>query len=152
MREPGAVDFGRLAADCQQAAKPEALGRLADGLGGTAVSLRRLQIGWSKRHQAWTFPMVGADGNILGIRLRLTDGLKLAVRGGREGLFVPEDLGTDRRLLICEGPSDTAAMLDLGFDAVGRPSCTGGQRQVSEVVIMADGDGPGRRGAESQRR
>ena len=61
-------------------------------------------------------------------------------------------------LLICEGPTDTAAMLDLGFDAAGRPSCRGGihllvdltrRRQPAEIVVVSDGDGPGRQGAES---
>lgn len=156
--KPVGIGFDRIATDCRQAAKPEALGRLADGLGVTAASLRRLRVGWSKQHGAWTFPMVGADGRVVGIRLRLTNGRKLAVRGGREGLFVPEGLTGDGPLLIAEGPTDTAALLDLGFDVIGRPSCTGGQRllvdfvqrrQPPEVVVVADGDGPGKRGAES---
>src|SRR5205814_890776 len=64
---------------------------------------------------------------------------------------------TDRRLLIAEGATDAAALLDLGFPNVaGRPSCTGGTRQAAElvrirrpaeVVLAADGDQPGRRGA-----
>jgi len=67
------------------------------------------------------------------------------------------DVGTDL-LLIAEGPTDTAAILDLGFSAVGRPSCTGGVNLLVElvrtlkpsgVVIVADGDAPGQRGAET---
>jgi len=61
-------------------------------------------------------------------------------------------------LLIAEGATDTAALLDLGFNAVGRPSCTGGvkllvelvKRLVAlEVVIVADADVPGQRGANN---
>jgi hypothetical protein len=63
-------------------------------------------------------------------------------------------------LLIAEGPTDTAALLDMGFEAVGRPSCSGGvgllvdlvrSRRVKDVVIVADVDphGAGQRGAES---
>jgi 5S rRNA maturation endonuclease (ribonuclease M5) len=62
----------------------------------------------------------------------------------------------DIMVLICEGPSDTAALLDLGFSAVGRPSCNGGrkllvelvqQRKPSSIVIVSDNDSPGQRGA-----
>ncbi len=97
--------------------------------------------------------MSDATGTIIGIRRRLPSGRKLAVRGGREGLFVPTALSRSGRLLICEGPTDTAAMLGLGFAALGRPSCSGGTRFVGvlararEVVIVADGDEPGRHGA-----
>ena len=132
---------------------------LARDLGVTIEALERLCTGWSG--DAWTFPMRDAAGRILGVRLRLPSGRKLAVRGGREGIFYPVDLPTDLTddtLLVCEGPTDCAAALDLGALAVGRPSCTGGVRHVVElvqrrrparVVVVADDDGPGRRGAEA---
>lgn len=156
--KPDGIDFDRLTAECQAAMKPEALEQLADSLGVSVESLTRLGAGWSQEHRAWSFPMTDAAGTVLGIRLRLPDGKKLSVRGGREGLFVPTDLDASGRLLITEGPTDTVAMLDLGFAAVGRPNCTGGvrlladfcrQRQPLEVVIVADGDGPAKRGADS---
>jgi hypothetical protein len=132
---------------------------LARELGVTVEALERLCTGWSG--DAWTFPMLDVAGRILGVRLRLPSGRKLAVRGGREGLFYPLDLPTDLTtdtMLVCEGPTDCAAALDLGALAVGRPSCTGGVRHIVElvqrrcpgrVVVMADDDGPGRRGAEA---
>lgn len=151
-------DFAAFARLCALAMLPTALNRLADDLGLTPESLRRMGTGWSRRHASWTFPMQDAGGNVRGIRLRLPNGKKLSVRGGQEGLFIPEGLTPGGRLLVAEGPTDTAALLDLGFGAVGRPSCTGGikllaelvkQMQVPEVVIVADGDAPGLRGAES---
>ena len=61
--------------------------------------------------------------------------------------------------MVSEGLTDTAALLDLGYTSVvGRPSSTGGvkllvelvqRRQPDEVVIVADGDEPGRRGADN---
>jgi len=170
-----------LAAECAAAVRPEALDRLAIALGVSGENLRRLGISWSARHRAWAFPMSNAAGDLLGIRLRLPGGKKLAVRGGKEGLFLPEGLtggsphpnplpmgeGTElptadcpvpTTLLIAEGPTDTAALLDLGFSAVGRPSCTGGVTLLVElvrtlkpsgVVIVADADAPGQRGAET---
>jgi len=154
-KRPG-IDFDRLARECQAAVKPEALGQLAGNLGLSARSLRRLAVGWSAEHRAWTFPMRNAAGDVVGIRLRLPRGRKLSVKGGREGLFIPDGLHPGGRLLICEGPTDTAAMLDFGFEAVGRPSCTGGVKHLCElvrrldvhdVVIVADQDAPGQRGA-----
>ncbi len=149
-----------MAADFRAAVRPEALARLAAALGLSVASLTRLGVGWSAKHRAWTFPMVDVDGHVLGIRLRRAGGKKTSVRGGHDGLFLPvpeaPDLGG--RLLVCEGPTDTAAALDLGFDAVGRPSCLGGVKLLVElvqrmkpadVVIVGDGDAPGQRGAES---
>ncbi|HEV2296868.1 MAG TPA: toprim domain-containing protein [Tepidisphaeraceae bacterium] len=102
--------------------------------------------------------MVDAAGVVIGIRLRTLAGDKYAVKGGREGLFLPRALRGGGALYITEGPTDCAAMLDLGLDAVGRPSCTGGAHHLvtlirrlrpREVVIVGDDDDPGRRGAES---
>src|SRR5205807_2246215 len=87
-----------------------------------------------------------------GIRLRTGDGRKFSVRGGHEGLFVPAELTGVGPLLLAEGPTDTAALLDLGFDAIGRPNNSGGKGPLvalvcrlrpTEVVIVADNDGPG---------
>ena len=155
--EPPEIDFGKLASECQAALNPEALGRLACNLGLSLESLRRLGVGWSAAHRAFTFPMKDPGGRTLGIRLRLTSGRKLAIKGGHEGLFLPDGLDRGGRLLLAEGPTDTAAILDLGFRAVGRPSCSGGTRHVvglvrrlqpAEVVLVGDRDTPGRVGAE----
>jgi hypothetical protein len=142
-RYTAAVDASRLTA-------------LAHSLGLSAASLLRLGVGWSVGHGAWTFPMSDSAGRVVGIRLRLPDGRKLSIRGGREGLFIPSDLAPDGPLLISEGPTDCTALLDLGFNAFGRPSCRGGvrlivellrQRNPTRVVIVADADAPGQAGA-----
>ena len=121
----------------------------------TAESLQRLGVGWSWNPQAFAFPMTDAVGRIRGIRLRTPGGRKFAVRGGREGLFVPSALSGDGPLLLPEGPTSCAAALSLGFDAIGRPSCRGGERYLRphcrnrDVVVVADRDdhGAGQRGA-----
>jgi len=134
------------------------LERFATNLGLYPEGLQRLSVGYSPQRRGWAFPMKSADGTLVGIRLRLTSGRKLSVKGGREGLFVPKGLKPGGQLLIAEGPTDTAALLDLGFSAVGRPSCSGGvnhlvalakQLRPDEIVVVADGDGPGQRGAET---
>jgi DNA primase len=98
--------------------------------------------------------MRDATGRVIGIRRRFPDGTKRALRRSKNGLFVPSRLTDDDWLLICEGESDTASALDLGFNAVGRPGCLGGGDLLEiycrcrDVVIVADGDGPGLDGAE----
>jgi DNA primase len=59
-------------------------------------------------------------------------------------------------LFVCEGPTDTAAALDLGLFAVGRPNCCCGgpeikifarHHAVARVVLISDNDKPGLDGA-----
>ena len=147
------------------------LNDLVDQLGVSAANLERLGIGWAADNGkpgvfdagdairgggCYAFPMSDAEGRVVGIRLRFPDGRKLAVTGGREGLFVPSGLKRLEAMLITEGPTDCAALLDLGFPAVGRPSCTGGTKMLvqqvrrlrpASIVIVADADTPGQRGA-----
>jgi hypothetical protein len=157
----GSPDLARLAAQYREAVDHVRLLQFAVGLGLSVPGLCLLGVGWSPEHRAWTFPMTDPEGNVLGIRLRRLSGVKFAVRGGKEGLFIPRDLPGSCAdvLLVCEGPTDTAALLDLGYPCgVGRPSCTGGvkllvaltlTRKPAEVVIVADRDEPGRRGADN---
>lgn len=151
-----APDLGALATRYVSDVPPVLLDAFAERLGVTTGSLRRLRIGWAGR--AWSFPMIDprCGDRVCGIRLRPPDGTKYAVKGGKEGLFVPTGLKGDGPLLIAEGATDTAALLDLGFDAIGRPSCSGGVRHVlhfvkvrapARVVIVADQDAPGQVGA-----
>ena len=104
--------------------------------------------------------MTDASGNILGVRLRRPTGFKFSVAGGNDGLFIPSPPRDDpSSLLICEGPTDAAALIDMSFfNVVGRPNCSGGikllveltqRRQPAEVVIVADGDEPGQHGADN---
>lgn len=150
------IDFRAMAAECEAALGPLQRGLLAEQLGVNVESLNRLRVGWSDKHRAYTFPMLSQFGiHVEGIRLRSIDGRKWSVKGGRQGLFLPKFID-GRQLMICEGATDTAAMLDLGFAAVGRPSCNGGGAMIvglmelhetTDVVIVADNDGPGGLGA-----
>ena len=136
------------------ALSPDSLRRQSVGRLTPSIA-NKFSIGWAE--DAWTFPMSSAVGRVVGIRLRMPDGSKRAVPGGHEGLFIPRDLPQPDRLLICEGPTDTAAILDLGFAAIGRPSCNGGKRELVRfvrltkprtVVIVADSDSAGQVGAQ----
>lgn len=124
----------------------------AEQLGVEPAGLTLLGIGWTGR--AFSFPMRNARREIVGIRIRSFAGQKWSVRGGKEGVFVPS-CALDGPLLFPEGPTDSAAAMGLGFDVVGRPSCTGATRICAELargraaVVVADSDEPGRRGAEA---
>jgi hypothetical protein len=141
---------------------------VAHQLGVSDESLARLGIGYDSREYcpltgstgALTFPMHRADGMLCGIAFRmLVSGEKKCVTGSRLGLFAPPevfDATPGQRLFISEGASDNATLLDFGFLAVGRASCTASttmltelvrRQQFGDAVIVADSDPPGQRGA-----
>ncbi len=166
-------DFSLLAERFRSNCCDERREALARGLGVTTANLMRLGIGWTGG--AFSFPMQDGVGTVRGIRLRFPDGRRCAVTGSREGVFLPTssdgrtvrteatrtcswDVDVSDLLFIAEGPTDTAALLDLGFQAIGRPSCSGGRKQViryvrsagpARTVVVADQDPPGESGARS---
>ena len=150
--EPPLKDFERLTHLYRQQLTSEKLNFLATNLGVSPVSLQRLRAGWDGK--AYTFPMSDVNGNVIGIRRRFPDGHKVSLTGSKTGLFIPDDLPGDTTLLICEGPTDTCAALDLGFDAIGRPNCNSKVDMTAkfvkgrDVVIVGDNDESGRSGAE----
>jgi putative DNA primase/helicase len=119
---------------------------------------------WSRLAEAhgsdWHIREREASGEIVGTSVRKPDGSKTTVPGGKRGLILSWPLatyaGTSARtpILVCEGASDTAAALTLGFDAVGVPMAGHcGERLANllrdrHAVIVADGDEAGRRGAD----
>jgi hypothetical protein len=122
--------------------------KLAEQLGVSIRSLERLDVGWNGNV---TFPMRDGRERIIDIRVRGSKG-KWCITGSRQDLFWPEGVysGSDYPLVICEGPTDCAALLTIGFDAIGRPSCLGGTGYIIEflkgrrrdVIILADKDPP----------
>jgi hypothetical protein len=128
---------------------------LAFRLGVTAQSLTSLGIGWCSKKRAWSFPMLDAKGQVIGIRLRAASGQKFAISGSRQGLFYSRAALADGRWIITEGPTDCAAAIDLGFPSVGLPSAGAAipmlTRLVSiyrpqSVITVADNDSTGLHG------
>tara|TARA_R100000700_G_scaffold40913_2_gene58445 strand:- start:419 stop:1252 length:834 start_codon:yes stop_codon:yes gene_type:complete len=114
-----------------------------------------LMTGHSRVRSAYAFPMFRKGHQLIGIRFRSPGGRKFSQKGSREGLFIPKSYDKDKRpVVVCEGPTDTAAALFFDFRTVGRPSCLGGQKLLVEllqnqhVCILADSDGPGQTGAQ----
>lgn len=107
----------------------------------------------------WAIAERAANGEIIGTAYRDADGGKTFAPGGRRGLIVAWRLATyagasiDAPVFVCEGASDTAAVLGLDLDAVGVPMAGHCGPMVAELlanrhaVIVADADDAGRRGA-----
>lgn len=127
---------------------------LSASLGVETIHLRELRVGWCQAWNAYTFPMRSGDGKVIGIRIRSLDGDKWAISGSRAGLFIPDWLRGEGPLLLCEGPTSTAAARQLGYEAIGRPSASGGaafcrtycRGRKRDVVIVADDDKPDKMG------
>lgn len=148
----------------QTALSPDRLTKIARKLEVSERALKTYGIGYDVTGGAAAFPMYGGDRKPIGVRLRYADGSKVCIPGSRNGLFLPDSILRDGLLgipegiandpaplllLMPEGPTDAAAAADLGFRAVGRPSNSGGGKEVckllgvgkrQEVVIVADRD------------
>lgn len=131
--------------------------RLSETLGIHNAVLDKFHTGFTGT--AYSFPMFGADDELIGIRLRTLDGLKYSVTGGRNGLFVPTSVFNPRYpLIITEGESDCMAAYQMGFQAIGRPGnmqCIPmtadwmGEHGFTKAVLISDNDKPGREGTKA---
>ena len=131
------------------------LPELSELLGVSIKSLHRARAG--NIGIAWCFPMWRWP-SMIGVRVRYPSGKQACIPGSQNGLFVPTGIYLEGPLLLPEGPSDLCAALDLGFDAVGRFNCSGGSELLQsylkqyprrDVVVVADSDTPGIKGATS---
>ncbi len=148
------INATKLMREWSAATSPPALAEFAAALGLSVASLSALSPAWASSFSAWAFPMADGYGNVVGIRLRGERG-KFAVRGSQQGIFIAA-VPPQPWLYVCEGPTDTAAAVELGLFAVGRPNCCCGgadikiftrQHKCQRVVLIADNDKPGLDGA-----
>jgi len=126
------------------------LSMMSDKLGLKPFAMRALRVGWSASSDAFSFPMFRAGQRLIGIRLRSLTGKKWAIKGSKQGLFMPfEWVSKSPGIVLCEGPTDTAAVLGLGINAIGRPSAMGSHALVEEAVkgrpvcVLSDSDSVG---------
>lgn len=149
----------------------EHLDGFAMSLGVDTDALRAIGCAWagkewqddlSKRSwatEAWAFPMFNEHREMIGLRLR-ADGMKWAVKGSRSGLFLPNGnystaISERGTLWLVEGPSDLAAALTIGLNAIGRPAARAQAdmvldyvriQETKRMVIIADNDPPDKLG------
>jgi len=140
----------RLAESYRLKVNEDALRIYAKSKGVSVDSYKRMEIGFDGK--CWAFPMRNGNDVIVGIRLESPSGDRFCVKGSHNGLFWPQDVSalTDGLLMVCEGYSDCAALLDMGFDAVGRSQCNAGPDDIiqllskcrREVIVVSDHDSP----------
>jgi len=135
---------------------PLAADRYLDSLGCERRAWQLLGIVWADTYKAWAIPMRDASEQMIGVQLRYLDGSKRAVKGSRNGLFIPTQ-PAGGFALICEGASDTVAGLTLGYYAIGRHSCGQGsdmlqalllRKSIKIIAFIIDNDEAGVQGAK----
>lgn len=152
--EPTPPDWNALIAMYCEAVEYEKAKAMADGLGVSVESLDLLDCGYMGGNK-WSFPMYDFARHPVGMRTRCEDGTKRSITGSKNGLFIPKRR-RDGYLFFVEGPTDCCAVLDIGFDCIGRPACYGCEEWCAELsrgretVIIADNDKSevGRAGAD----
>lgn len=122
--------------------------KLGHSLGLSEASLESLGVGMLSRSSlkemktacnsrfVWTFPMFNQHKRPIGLRLRTPSGFKYAADGSENGLFIPAGMNThEPHVVVCEGPTDAAAALDMGFKGViGRPCNVGCTDMIAAAV------------------
>lgn len=149
--KPVEINAGLIHAHHREAITGDELQTLAESLGVTGSSLWNLGVGraveWCEG--TYSFPMRDGAGKVIGLRLRNIEGHKWAVYGSKNGLFYDIDLEIPHEVYVCEGPTSAAALMDLGFYAIGRPSNSSGTEYLKtmlshmkpDVVIVSEMDG-----------
>lgn len=148
--EAPVVDFSSMLGAWQASTADSQIGQLAESLGVEPSALRSIGACWSASNRAWAFPMKSASGNVVGVRLRNNQGAKWAVKGSRQGLFIPSGVPSGQFIAyLPEGPTSLSAVLSMGLYGIGRPNClTGGEQAgiylrsigIFKAVIISDND------------
>jgi hypothetical protein len=152
---PVTIDAAGMWAQWHSDTESALLEELAVNLNVGVRALINIGAAWAPPHNAWAFPMYDGAGTVVGIRLRSNDGKKRAVTGSKQGVFLSPTCAYDQEYtLVTEGPTDAACVMTLGFDAIGRPACRGGEviieqtcqrLGIKKIVIVADSDEPKKR-------
>jgi hypothetical protein len=104
----------------------------------------------------WAFPMRDHLRFMIGIRLRDDNGKKFAVKGSKQGLFIPQSTPLPT-MFVTEGPTDCAALLSMDLYAIGKPAAMAHPDEIvkfihrwriSKVIVIADNDRAGLAGAK----
>jgi len=135
------VDWNAVAKEmfCHEKA-PATREALAKQLRVSPQSLYALRVGWGydeyRKVEFSSWPERNPFGTVSGIIRRYQDGAKRTIEHSTHGLYFSRPIR--RRpfdpILLVEGGSDTAALLDCGVNVIGRPSNLGGLDQIISVA------------------
>jgi hypothetical protein len=115
---------------------------LAKHLGVTRRSVRALNVGFDIDRDAFLFPERNGRREIVGMVRRYRDDCKRSVKGGRRGLTIPQGFDPAAGpIYVAEGSSDTAALLAVGLNAVGRPQIQAGDAVVGALLELLPVEG-----------
>ncbi len=122
----------------QNSIEPSQFDWLARQLNVNSSALRQIELGWCHATLRFTFPIRRPTGQIVGIATRSITGKKKHLYGSAsgQGLFIPGRLQPEKALFIPEGASDTASLLSLGLNAVGRTSVTTAHDLVGQFAVL----------------
>lgn len=81
------------------------------------------------------FPMYDSLGNMVGLKKRNLEGKKWCQSKSRLGIYWPKGFNRTKPTIICEGESDTAAMLGYYSNVLGRPSAYSGGQYLKELLV-----------------
>jgi hypothetical protein len=134
-KEQPFVDSAKIAQQWADHYGTESLTYLAKNLGICKAPLELLRCVKAPQPCVWGFPMREGKGHIIGIRMRHENGRKWCNPGGHNGLFIP-NCNPQKEVVICEGPTDTAAALHICLYAIGRFNCAGGVDMIKEFIKL----------------
>jgi len=155
MKKRPVIDFTAMHEMMRSEISPANLRAEAQSLGVSTQALRAVGIGWCSEHCAATFPMYSLHRKIVGLRVRRRSGYKFAIDGSTNAVFIPTGkfapAGQDEqgRCVIVEGPTDTAAAIDLGLPVFGLPSALVAHDVIAhyvkgrDTVVIRDNDSDG---------
>jgi hypothetical protein len=127
---------------------------LSKQLGVSVAAIEKFGVRWVYDH--WLIPMYNSKGQICGIQFRFKNGDKKAQKHSKQGIFKPTiKFDTNKPLYITEGFSDTAVMVEMGFQAIGKfnalhklnKETTRQINKFSKVFIISDTDECGLKGS-----
>lgn len=143
-------DFEPMLQHHRELAEPR-LHDLSRKLGVSVDALRSLKVGFNEYRQQYLFPERDGQGDIIGVLTRDSAGQKRRIKGSKNGLSYADHWDkSEGPVLLVEGPTDTAALMTLGCNAIGRPSNRGGAPLLAEllrefpddrdIIVLGDND------------
>lgn len=133
--KPISIDWGELSALYSRVKPAEHIVALSKKWNVENKSLFDFGVGCIA--DSYTFPMYNAQKEVIGIHRRYPCGGKRCIEGSELGLFIPLPIN-DNIIFITEGISDAVVVYNLGFDVIGKPCATYGDKIIRHFLLESD--------------